>query len=107
MKAVVFHGVGDIRIENVPDPRIEQPTDAIVRLTASAICGTDLHMIRGTLPGMKPGTILGHEGVGVVEEVGHEVRNFQKGERVVIPSTIACGNCVYCRAGYYSQCDHA
>jgi len=67
MKAVVFHGVGDIRLDDVAEPKIKEPTDAIVRLTASAICGTDLHMVRGTLPGMKPGTILGHEGVGVVE----------------------------------------
>ena len=107
MKAVVFHGVGDIRIENVPEPRIEQPTDAIVHLSASAICGTDLHMVRGTLPGMKPGTILGHEGVGVVEELGSDVRNLKVGDRVVIASTIACGYCSYCRYGYYSQCDHA
>ena len=70
MKAVVFHGVGDIRLDDVPEPKIKEPTDAIVRLTASAICGTDLHMVRGTMPGMEPGTILGHEGVGVVEEVG-------------------------------------
>lgn len=65
MKAVVFHGIGDIRLEDVKEPKIKDPTDAVVRLTASAICGTDLHMIRGTLPGMKPGTILGHEGVRV------------------------------------------
>lgn len=107
MKAVVFRGIGDIRLENVKEPKIRQANDAIVRLTASAICGTDLHMIRGTLPGMKPGTILGHEGVGVVEEVGNDVRNLSVGDRVVIPSTIACGNCAYCRASYYSQCDHA
>jgi threonine dehydrogenase-like Zn-dependent dehydrogenase len=107
MKAVVFHGVGDIRLDKVAEPEIEEPTDAIVRLTASAICGTDLHMVRGTLPGMKPGTILGHEGVGVVEEIGEDVRNLRKGDRVVIPSTIACGNCSYCRAGYHAQCDEA
>lgn len=107
MRAVVFRGVGDIRLENVPEPKIQKPNDAIVRLTASAICGTDLHMIRGTMPGMVPGTILGHEGVGIVEEVGSAVRNFRVGDRVVIPSTIACGNCSYCRAGYYSQCDNA
>ena len=107
MKAVVFHGIGDIRLDDVPEPRIQDPTDAVVRITASAICGTDLHMIRGTLPGMKPGTILGHEAVGVVEEVGRDVRNLQPGDRCVVPSTIACGYCSYCQAGYYAQCDHA
>jgi threonine dehydrogenase-like Zn-dependent dehydrogenase len=105
MKAVVFHGIGDIRLDDVPEPKIEQPGDAIVRLTATAICGTDLHMVRGTMPGMRPGTILGHEGVGIVEEVGADVRNFKPGDRVVIPSTIACGTCAYCRCGYYAQCD--
>src|SRR5207237_10107538 len=99
--------VGDVRLEDVNEPKIKEPTDAIVRLTASAICGTDLHMIRGTLPGMKPGTILGHEGVGVVEEVGKAVRNFRPGDRVVVPSTLGCGYCSYCRAGYFAQCDHA
>jgi threonine dehydrogenase-like Zn-dependent dehydrogenase len=107
MKAVVWHGVGDIRLDDVEEPRLQEPTDAIVRLTASAICGTDLHVVRGTLPGMKPGTILGHEGVGVVEALGADVRNLQVGDRVLIPSTIGCGNCVYCRAGYYAQCDTA
>jgi threonine dehydrogenase-like Zn-dependent dehydrogenase len=105
MKAVVFHGVGDIRLDDVSEPKIQEPTDAIVRVTASAICGTDLHMVRGTLAGMEPGTILGHEGVGVVEELGPMVRNLDVGDRVVIPSTIACGSCSYCRAGYYAQCD--
>jgi len=107
MKAVVFHGIGDIRIDDMPEPKIQDPTDAIVRLTASAICGTDLHMIRGTFAGMKPGTILGHEGVGLVEAVGPNVRNLKVGDRVVIPSTIACGYCSYCRSGYQSQCDNA
>jgi len=107
MKAVVFHGIGDIRLDDVPEPQIEQPTDAIVRLTASAICGTDLHFVRGTVGGMRKGTILGHEGVGIVEALGNDVRNLQIGDRVVIPSTIACGNCSYCRAGYYAQCDVA
>ncbi|GCE09878.1 zinc-dependent alcohol dehydrogenase [Dictyobacter aurantiacus] len=107
MKAVVFHDIGDIRLEDVPEPQIEQPTDAIVKLTSSAICGTDLHMVRGTFSGMVPGTILGHEGVGIVEQIGSDVRNLKVGDRVVIPSTIACGYCSYCRAGYYSQCDNA
>ncbi|WP_144639510.1 zinc-dependent alcohol dehydrogenase [Bordetella genomosp. 13] len=105
MKAVVFHGIGDIHIEDVPDPRIEQDTDAIVRLTRTAICGTDLHFIRGTVEGVEPGTILGHEGVSVIASLGPGVRNFKVGDRVVIPSTLGCGHCSYCRAGYYSQCD--
>jgi threonine dehydrogenase-like Zn-dependent dehydrogenase len=105
MKAVVYHGVGDIRVDDVAEPTIQEPNDAIVRLTASAICGTDLHFVRGTMSGMRPGTILGHEGVGIVEEIGPNVRNLRVGDRVVIASTIACGFCVYCRAGYYAQCD--
>jgi threonine dehydrogenase-like Zn-dependent dehydrogenase len=107
MRAVVFHGVGDIRLDKVSEPKLQKSTDAIVRLTASAICGTDLHMVRGTMAGMKPGRILGHEGVGMVEEVGKAVRNFQKGDRVVVGSTIGCGFCSYCRDGMYSQCDNA
>jgi len=107
MKAVVFHGIGDIRLEEVKEPKTKETTDAIVALTASAICGTDLHMVRGTLPGMQKGTILGHEGVGVIEETGKGVRNLSLGDRVVVPSTIGCGNCSYCRAGYYAQCDKA
>ena len=107
MKAVVFHGIGDIRLDDVKAPQIQHDTDAIVRLTASAICGTDLHMVRGTLTGMTPGTVLGHEGVGIVEELGKGIRNLNVGDRVVIPSTIACGYCSYCRSGYYSQCDNA
>jgi threonine dehydrogenase-like Zn-dependent dehydrogenase len=107
MKAVVYHGIGDIRLDDVPEATIQEPTDAIVRLTASAICGTDLHFVRGTMPGTKEGRILGHEGVGIVEELGEHVRNLEVGDRVVIPSTIACGTCSYCRAGYYAQCDNA
>lgn len=107
MRAVVFHGIGDIRLDKVADPQIEKPTDVIVRLTASAICGTDLHMVRGTMPGMKSGTILGHEGVGIIEEIGGDVQSFRPGDRVVVPSTIACGHCSYCTTGYHSQCDNA
>ncbi|HWV92090.1 MAG TPA: zinc-dependent alcohol dehydrogenase [Burkholderiales bacterium] len=107
MKAVVFHGIGDIRLETVRDPKIKEPTDALIRITASAICGTDLHFVRGTLSGLEPGATLGHEAVGVIEEVGRDVRNFKIGDRVVVPSTICCGYCSYCRAGYQSQCDVA
>ncbi|MGK5739420.1 alcohol dehydrogenase catalytic domain-containing protein [Micromonospora sp. URMC 103] len=105
MKAVVFHGVGDIRVDTVSEPRIEQPSDAIVRITTAAICGTDLHFIRGTVPGMQPGKILGHEGVGVVEEVGRDVRNLRPGDRVLVSAVLGCGSCAYCRRGYFAQCD--
>lgn len=107
MKAIVFHGVGKIALEDVPEPKLKDPGDAIVRITASAICGTDLHFVRGTFPGVKPGRILGHEAVGIVEEAGKSVRNFRKGDRVVVPSTVGCGACQYCRAGYQSQCERA
>ena len=90
---MVFHGVGDIRLDEVPEPTIQEPTDAIVRLTSSAICGTDLHIIRGTLAEMREGTILGHGGVGGIEEVGPRVRNLNPGDRVVVGSTVGCGNC--------------
>ena len=85
MKAVVFRGVGDVRLDNVQDPKLKDDNDAIVRITSSAICGTDLHFIRGTVPGVKAGRVLGHEAVGIVEEVGAEGRSFRKGDRVIIP----------------------
>lgn len=107
MKAVVYRGLGKVALEDVPEPKIKEPTDAIVRITASAICGTDLHFIRGSFPGVKEGRILGHEAIGIVEETGKAVRNFRKGDRVVVPSTVGCGTCTYCRAGYHSQCDVA
>ncbi|MFC7795588.1 zinc-dependent alcohol dehydrogenase [Streptomyces cinereoruber] len=107
MKAVVWRGIGNIGVEDVPEPTIKDPHDAIVRITTSAICGTDLHFVRGTMPGMQEGRVLGHEAVGVVEEVGPGVRNLRPGDRVVVPSTVACGVCSYCRAGYYAQCDNA
>jgi threonine dehydrogenase-like Zn-dependent dehydrogenase len=107
MKAVVFHGVGDVRLDDVAEPKIKEDTDAIIQTTASAICGTDLHFIRGSMPGMPKGKILGHEAVGVIQEVGKGVRNLKAGDRVVVGSTIACGYCAYCRDGYFSQCDNA
>jgi len=107
MKAVVWHGIGDIRLDDVPEPTIRDPHDAIVRITRSAICGTDLHLVRGTMPGMKDGTILGHEAVGVVTEVGDAVRGFAPGDRVVVDSTVSCGACAYCRQGKTAQCDVA
>src|SRR5690606_32115917 len=87
MKAVVFHDIGDIRLEDVPEPEVQASTDAVIRITASAICGTDLHFVRGTVGGMRKGTILGHEAVGIVEALGSDVRNLSIGDRVVVPST--------------------
>ena len=107
MKALVWHGEGDIRLDTVDDPTIIDPTDAIVRITRSAICGTDLHFIRGTVAGMKEGTILGHEAVGEVTAVGAAVRGFAPGDRVVVSSTMSCGACWQCRAGHTAQCDNA
>ncbi|MCP1436919.1 threonine dehydrogenase-like Zn-dependent dehydrogenase [Erwinia persicina] len=107
MKALVWHAVGDIRLDDVPEPAIEKPTDAVIRLTASAICGTDLHFVRGTFSKMQPGTILGHEGVGVIEALGDDVRNFAVGDRVVVCSTVSCGTCPPCREGNTAQCDNA
>ena len=105
MKAVVWHDVGDIRLDDVSEPKLKSDNDAVVRITASAICGTDLHLIRGTFTGMKSGRILGHEAIGIVEAVGKAVRNFRPGDRVIIPSTLGCGSCKHCRAGFYSQCN--
>lgn len=107
MKAVVWHGEGDIRLDTVEDPTITEPTDAVVQITRSAICGTDLHFIRGTMAGMVEGTILGHEAVGVVTEVGSAVRRFAPGDRVLICSTMSCGACRNCRRGLTAQCDVA
>jgi len=107
MKAVIWHGIGDIRLDEVEQPRLQDPHDAIVRITRSAICGTDLHFVRGTMAPMREGTILGHEAVGVVTEVGDAVRGFSPGDRVIVDSTMSCGACRYCRAGHTSQCDVA
>ncbi|MBX9573067.1 MAG: glutathione-dependent formaldehyde dehydrogenase [Candidatus Obscuribacterales bacterium] len=107
MKALVFHGVGNVSLDEVDEPVIQHQTDAIIRITASSICGTDLHMVRGTMPGMKPGTILGHEAVGIVEKVGSEVKEFKEGDRVVVCSTIACGQCAYCEAEEFASCDES
>lgn len=107
MRAVVYKGNNKIAIEEVPDPKIEKPTDAIVKITTSSICGTDLHFIHGKFPDLEEGTVLGHECVGEVVETGSEVSELKKGDRVVVPSTIACGYCEHCRHDEFSQCDNA
>ena len=105
MKALAWHGREDVRCDNVPDPKIEEPTDAIVRITATAICGSDLHLYDGYVPFMKPGDVMGHEPMGIVEEVGSGVTKLKRGDRVVIPFTICCGACWFCEKGLWSCCD--
>lgn len=105
MRALVYHGPRDVRVETVPDPRIEEPTDAIVRVTRAAICGSDLHLYHGYVPELHSGDILGHEFVGVVEEVGPDVRRVRPGDRVVVPFLIACGQCYFCRRDLWAACE--
>src|SRR5215211_4472652 len=105
MKAVTWHGKRDVRVDDVPDPRIEEPTDAIVRITSSGICGSDLHLYEVMGPFMEGGDVLGHEPIGIVEEVGSEVRHIAPGDRVVVPFNISCGRCFMCDQGLYSQCE--
>lgn len=107
MKAVTWHGHGDIRYETVPDPKIEQPTDALLRVTRTAICGSDLHLMDGYMPSMKSGDVLGHEFMGEVVDVGSGVTKLKKGDRVVVPFTIACGECFFCKKELWSCCDRS
>lgn len=105
MKALCWHGIGDIRCDTVPDPKIADSTDIIVRITSTAICGSDLHLYDGFMPTMQAGDVLGHEPMGIVTEVGKDVRTLKVGDRVVIPFTIACGQCWFCERQMYSLCD--
>ena len=105
MKAVTWHGKRDVRVDNVPDPSLEEPTDAIVRVTSSGLCGSDLHLYELLGPFMGEGDILGHEPMGIVEEVGREVTNLSVGDRVVVPFNISCGRCWMCSQGLQSQCE--
>jgi threonine dehydrogenase-like Zn-dependent dehydrogenase len=107
MKALTWHGKGDMRCETVPDPRIEHPRDAIIKVTACAICGSDLHLFDGVIPSMKSGDIVGHETMGEVVEVGSENTKLKKGDRVVVPFTISCGECFFCKRGYFSGCERS
>ncbi len=105
MRALTWHGRRDVRVEDVPDPTIQEPTDAIVRITSSAICGSDLHLYEVLGPYLTPGDILGHEPMGVVEEVGAAVTHIKPGDRVVIPFNISCGHCWMCTRGLFAQCE--
>jgi len=106
MKAVCWMGTHSIEVHTVPDPRIINPQDAIIRVTRTAICGSDLHLYDGYIPTLESGDILGHEFMGIVEEVGSDVKNLKRGDRVVIPFTIACGNCLFCQKDLWSLCDN-
>jgi len=107
MKALVWHATNDVRVERVPDPKILNPRDAIVKITSSAICGSDLHLLDGFIPTMQTGDILGHEFMGEVVEVGRENRKLKVGDRVVVPFTIACGRCFFCERQLWSLCDNS
>src|SRR6201982_3980175 len=104
MKALVYHGPGQRAWEDVPDPRIEAPTDVVVKIDSSTICGTDLHILRGDVPEVMPGTILGHEAVGTVVEIGSAVTTLEPGDRVLVSCITSCGRCRFCKEGHYGLC---
>jgi threonine dehydrogenase-like Zn-dependent dehydrogenase len=107
MRALCWHGKGDVRVDNVPDPKILDGRDAIIRITSTAICGSDLHLLDGFVPTMVPGDVLGHEPMGEVVEVGNSITNLKRGDRVVVPFCIACGECYFCQKTLYSLCDNS
>ena len=105
MKAVTWQGTHDIQVTEVPDPKIEEPGDAIIKITSTALCGSDLHLYETLAPFMEPGDIVGHEPMGIVEEVGPGVSNLTVGDRVVVPFIVCCGSCFMCDQQLYSQCE--
>ena len=107
MKAVCWNGIANVTVEDVPEPQLLNPRDAIVQVSSTAICGSDLHLYNGYVPAMKPGDILGHEFMGTVVEVGEQVSNLNVGDRVVVPFPIACGHCFFCERGLWALCDNS
>ena len=107
MRALCWHGKSDVRVDTVPDPTIEDARDAIIKITSTCICGSDLHLYDGYMPTMEAGDVLGHEPMGEVVEVGKDVRKLKKGDRVVVPFTISCGECWYCKRTEFSMCDRS
>ena len=107
MKALTWHGKSDSRCESVPDPAIQDGRDAIIRVTACAICGSDLHIFDGLIPTMEKGDVVGHETMGEVVEVGRDNKKLKIGDRVVVPFTISCGECFFCKRGFYSGCERS
>ncbi len=107
MKAICWHGTNDVRVDTVPDPKIISSRDAVIQVTSTAICGSDLHLLNGFIPTMESGDILGHEFMGDVVAVGTDVPNLKKGDRVVVPFTLSCGACWFCKASFFSCCDNS
>ncbi|WP_139491223.1 zinc-dependent alcohol dehydrogenase [Brevibacillus dissolubilis] len=107
MKAVTYQGIKDVQVKEVPDPTIQDREDVIVRITSTGICGSDLHLVHGFIPNMYEGYVIGHEPMGIVEEVGPDVTKLKKGDRVIVPFTVACGRCYYCEHHLESQCDNS
>ncbi|PGT79148.1 zinc-dependent alcohol dehydrogenase [Bacillus sp. AFS040349] len=107
MKAVTYQGIKNVEVKEVEDPKIQKPDDMIIKVTSTAICGSDLHLIHGMIPNMQEDYVIGHEPMGIVEEVGPEVTKVKKGDRVIIPFNIACGECQYCKSNLESQCDNS
>src|SRR5690349_20769883 len=105
MKALTYQRAHDVRVEDVPDPPLLESDDILVRVTAAAICGSDLHFYRGKLSGMPAGSVLGHEFMGVVEEAGKDVTRVKKGDRVVVPFAVSCGECFFCERDLYAACE--
>jgi len=105
MRALTYHGTRDVRVETVPDPVLRDAQDIVLRVTATAICGSDLHLYRGKVPGLQEGDILGHEFMGVVEDVGAAVTRVKRGDRVVVPFVIACGACYFCERSLFAACE--
>src|SRR3984957_12130671 len=105
MRALCWHGKNKVQVDTVPDPKIQEPTDAIIKITSTAICGSDLHLFDGFMMGMEPGDVLGHEPMGIVVDTGSAVTKLRKGDRVVVPFVIACGHCFFCTKQLYSCCD--
>ena len=107
MRAVTFQGTQKMQVDTVPDPKILNPRDSIVQITSSCICGSDLHLYDGYIPTVEHGDIMGHEFMGIIVETGSAVKNLKKGDRVIVPFTIACGECYYCKHEMYSLCDNS
>ncbi len=107
MKAIVYNGIKNVEVRNVEDPKIEKSDDIIVKVTSTAICGSDLHLIHGFIPHLRKGSTLGHETMGIVEEAGKDVRHVKKGDRVIVPFPVSCGHCWYCEHGLFTSCENS